>query len=93
MSLPRPSLHSREHFVAKGLRFSSGVALVSHLGGGAAVAAGCHILRRFSDELQPFSQLGEYAAVRISHPPEHIRAHNFPLLPKILTCPFTNRMD
>jgi len=32
-----------------------------------------------------------YAA--FSLPPAHIRVRDFPFLPKILTCSFTNRMD
>ena len=43
--------------------------------------------------LSPFNPWNEYAAVHISLPPAHIRVRNFPLLPKILTCSFTNRMD
>jgi hypothetical protein len=41
----------------------------------------------------PFNPWNEYAAVHITLPPAHIRVRNYPLLPKILTCSFTNRMD
>ena len=32
-------------------------------------------------------------AVHISFPPAHIRVRNCPILPKTLTCSFTNRID
>jgi len=49
--------------------------------------------KKYPSRLPPFNPWNEYAAVHISPPPAHIRVRNFPILPKILTCSFTNRMD
>jgi len=52
-----------------------------------------HSRQKLPSLLPPFNPLNEYAAVHISLPPAHIRVRNIPLLPMILTCSFTNRMD
>ena len=58
-----------------------------------SLCIGPHSLRKLPSTLLLFNPWNEYATVHILFPPAHIRVRNCPILPKILTCSFTNRID